>query len=205
MRSFQADSSAAGEVRGRAVQAGATAQDLAVGDSLMRAAVDSASRRRLASARTVMQQATQRFEYAEKVANGRKAMAAAIQAQEVQLKASHDSLMRAELARARQSAEVYLQAIRARDTSAVRQIYPGMSTATALTFATLFDSATVIDAKLTEQPRMTAEDGTEVVFGYTIEFSNSIDSAQQKRSHLFRATVVRTKVGWRVDSEEMVQ
>jgi serine/threonine protein kinase len=205
MRGFQADSSAAGEVRGRAVQAGATAQDLALGDSLMRTAVDSASRRRLVSARAAVQEATRRFEYAEKVAAGRKAMAAAVQAQEAQLKASHDSLMRAELDKARQSAEAYLQAIRARDTSAVRQIYPGMGSATAAAFAALFDSATVINVKLTEQPHMTAADGTEVLFGYTIEFSPSIDPTQQKRSQAFRATVVRTKLGWRVDAEEMVQ
>ncbi|HEY3221216.1 MAG TPA: serine/threonine-protein kinase [Gemmatimonadales bacterium] len=179
----------------RALDAGATAAELARGDTMVRGADSLTAQGRLSEAMVQLVTATSAWSEAERVARARVAREAAappppppVVAQPViDPRVAIESVI-----------ATYARALETRDTSQVRRAYPGLTSGQQQGWQDLFRAARNLKASLTVTT-IDAKGGTaEASVSGVYEFDNATTGRMERRPVTFRATLVAESGGWRL-------
>jgi hypothetical protein len=183
----------------RALGTGATAAELARGDTVLRGAESLAADGRSSEAMVQFVTATSLWTEAERLARARatrdsvRRLAEEPAAPPPAARAPADPRQEIE----RVIAE-YAQALESRDLSQVRRVYPGLTEAQQQGWKNFFESVRALKASLAVTALTVAGDTADVTVGGAYEYENVTTGRTERRPVTFRAILVGDASGWRL-------
>jgi serine/threonine-protein kinase len=179
----------------RAAGAGATAAELARGDTMLRAADSLAAAGRLSEAMVQLVTATSLWSEAERQAGARAvrdmapAAPAAVAPPPVDPRVAISAVIAA-----------YARALASRDTAQVRRAYPGLTAPQQRGWGELFGAVRALKATLTVTAISVTGSLAEATVSGVYEYENATTGRLERRPASFKATLASDSAGWRLSA-----
>jgi len=176
----------------RAAAAGATAAEVARGDTMLREADSLAATGRLSEAMVQLVTATSLWTEAERQARARavRDTPATVDAPApVDPRVAIESVIAA-----------YARALESRDTTQVRRAYPGLTAVQQRGWGDLFGAVRTLKANLTVTSVNVTGGSAEAMVTGVYEYENATTGRLERRPASFRATLVSESAGWRLSA-----
>jgi serine/threonine protein kinase len=180
----------------RALEAGATPNELARGDTMVRAAESLAAGGRLSEAMVQFVTARSLWSEAERVARDR---AVALAVRDTTLSPGGPVLADPRVSIERAVAE-YARALESRDTGQVRRAYPGLTASQQQGWGDFFRAVRNIKASLTITTIDVTGGTAEAIVSGVYEYVDATSGRIERRPVTFRASLVSGAAGWRISA-----
>lgn len=183
----------------RAAAAGATAAELAPGDTMLRAADSLAGAGRLSEAMVRLVTVASLFNETERVARARATRDTSPPSAPLASPAAAPAVVDPRPA-IESAIAAYARALETRDIREVHRAYPGLTTAQQQGWEDLFRASRSLKARLTVSAVDVRGGAAEASVNGTYEFDNATTGRLEQRAVTFHATLVADSTGWRLSA-----